>query len=1063
MTARADGGSSRGGRGSDVTASGSGGAGGLVPELLVRIDAVCEAFEAACAADPSSSPDLGAYLTGYDGHERRYLFGYLLALDVEHRDQRGESPTAEDYVSRFPDLSDVIRSHDVFRDPSTRSVQGRASRSRRSAVLDAWLERLTDLDRARHEVLEPIDRDGTGEVLRVRDLDIGRDLAMKVPPRGSGDGEASADDASARRRFLDEAWVTARLEHPGVVPVHHVGVDDQGVAFFTMRLVAGQDLNEAFARVASAKDPTWNRTRALGILLRVAEATAFAHERGVVHGALSPANVRVGEFGEVHVMGWGLADLVDHEASPDLLPRPADPPPGSSPEVGEASSRVAAEQEGRVASAYLAPEQAGGRTECIGAHTDVYAVGAMLRHLLTGRAPYLRVGEAPSVGDLLLRVLRGPPEALAVVAPGSPEELVAICERAMARRIEDRYEDMRALARDLRASLEQRVVAAYRTGPIAELKKWIARNRALAATAAAALVATVVMSGWAWSERSRALQNERTALDATDRAERSQALASRRGAEAARERASLLQLSDARRLSGLEARMGDLWPAAPETVDAMDRWLAEARALLETLPAHVEQLAALRERGTSLGLPPPDPVLAETEAYLEQLRTHRARHDGPDPQDGLDAEARADHIRQDDATIALAEAGLRAEIAADAIRRERAREYGFDDPDDQWWHDDLRDLVARLSGFQEADPYGSTFANIAARREFAIGITERTVTGVAAARAWEEAREAIRAHPEYGGLDLSPQLGLLPLGPDPRSTLWEFLHVQSGAPPERDATSGRWTITGATGIVLVLIPGGTFWMGAQGTDEAGPNFDPLAEPDESTSDGRPVEVTLAPYFLSKYELTQGQWETLTGELPSNWGPGTPVPDSRYPVITRAHPLESVPSSILWSRLPDFGLRLPTEAQWERAARGGNDFPWWTGRDRAALDEAGNLADSTGAGGVFPPSWPFEGELHDGFAFYAPVGVFAPNPFGLHDVIGNVSECCADGFSKTAYDGTPAPGDGRWSREAGSLESRRGGAWTLLATQARSAKRSSALADVGSYDAGVRPAREVVFP
>ena len=113
-------------------------------------------------------------------------------------------------------------------------------------------------------------------------------------------------------------------------------------------------------------------------------------------------------------------------------------------------------------------------------------------------------------------------------------------------------------------------------------------------------------------------------------------------------------------------------------------------------------------------------------------------------------------------------------------------------------------------------------------------------------------------------------MGLLPIGPDPESGLWEFAHLATGTPAERGA-DGRLILTEETGVVLVLIPAGRFWMGAQSTDEAGRNYDPQAQPNE----GPVHEVELSPHFLSKYEMTQGQWQRIMGANPSAYTPATP--------------------------------------------------------------------------------------------------------------------------------------------------------------------------------------------
>src|SRR5262249_15892429 len=118
-------------------------------------------------------------------------------------------------------------------------------------------------------------------------------------------------------RFLEEAQVTGQLDHPGIVPVHEIGLDQNGRIYFTMRLVQGRDLRQIVELVHEGKDG-WNQTRALGVILKVCEAMAYAHSKGVIHRDLKPANVMVGYFGEVYVMDWGLARVVGQADTHDL-------------------------------------------------------------------------------------------------------------------------------------------------------------------------------------------------------------------------------------------------------------------------------------------------------------------------------------------------------------------------------------------------------------------------------------------------------------------------------------------------------------------------------------------------------------------------------------------------------------------------------------------------------------------------------------------------------------------------------------------------------------------------
>ena len=336
-----------------------------------------------------------------------------------------------------------------------------------------------------------IARGGMGVIHKVFDRDARRRLALKVMLYGEPAGESPAVDATWLGRFLEEAQLTSQLDHPGVVPVHEIGVDADDRVYFTMKLVRGEDLRSVFERVKDPDDAEWTQTRALHVMLRVCEAMAYAHAKGIIHRDLKPANVMVGRFGEAYVMDWGVAKLLGKADAHDLRIRPDATSMLQSDRADAAGTDPESPiltMDGAVVGTpvYMPPEQALGRVEDMGPPADVYAMGAMLYHLLAGHMPYVRAGARASNRMILMEVTHGPPPPIAIEARDAPAELVAICEKAMAREIADRYPDMIALARDLRAYLEQRVVSAYETGAIAELRKWVERNRALAATAAAA-------------------------------------------------------------------------------------------------------------------------------------------------------------------------------------------------------------------------------------------------------------------------------------------------------------------------------------------------------------------------------------------------------------------------------------------------------------------------------------------------------------------------------------------------------------------------------------------------
>ena len=427
---------------------------------------------------------------------------------------------------------------------------------------------------------------------------------------------------------------------------------------------------------------------------------------------------------------------------------------------------------------------------------------------------------------------------------------------------------------------------------------------------------------------------------------------------------------------------------------------------------------------------------------------------------------------------ARSEAGLRAaEEALARLEAERAelearlderRTWEFPATEEgraaRWWHANLSSLVDSLDGLQDPETGLLSSRESAAspihgwsiprRLAFALRLREESAAGGDWDRRWRAAIAAIRDEPRYGGLELAWQVGLVPLGPDPESGLWEFWHVATGEEPLRDER-GRLRPTEDTGLVLVLIPAGTFWMGAQSTDPSGRNFDPHAEKNE----GPVHQVALSPYFLSKYEMTQSQWKRFTGRNPSRF-PSTV--DSRGMRADLRHPVESVSWIECRKELPRMGLALPSEAQWESGCRGGTDTPWWTGRGRESLRErnAVNLADQAAArSGVSRRAiaeWP---ELDDGFSAHAPAGTYAANPFGLHEVHGNVWEWCLDAFDTGFYAQSPLADPAAESSD-GARRVSRGGCFRGTPALARSSVRNNETPSSADTTLGVRPARAV---
>ncbi len=353
----------------------------------------------------------------------------------------------------------------------------------------------------RYKIRGEVARGGQGAVLRVWDEDLRRNLAMKVI-LGSGNastGDTPNVDPKTLGRFLEEAQVTGQLDHPGIVPVHELGLDSEGQVYFTMKLVKGETFKDVIEKVHRDEDG-WTMTRTLGVLLKVCEAMSYTHDKGVIHRDLKPANIMVGRFGEVYVMDWGLArvlgkeDAKDIRIKPDLLSSKSEVRTERRNHASNTPDSPLYTMDGDVVGtpAYMSPEQAQGWVSEMGPPSDVYAVGAILYHLLAGHMPYLPPSANMNAYAIWNLVQQGPPKSIAQIATTAPSELVAICEKAMAREPAERYSDMGGLASDLRAFMENRVVQAYRTGTVVELRKWVGRNRSLAFASIAAVVLLVV-------------------------------------------------------------------------------------------------------------------------------------------------------------------------------------------------------------------------------------------------------------------------------------------------------------------------------------------------------------------------------------------------------------------------------------------------------------------------------------------------------------------------------------------------------------------------------------------
>lgn len=347
----------------------------------------------------------------------------------------------------------------------------------------------------RYQLQGEIARGGMGAILRARDADLGRELAVKVLL------ERHADRPEVAQRFIEEAQIGGQLQHPGIVPVYDIGrFGDR--PFFAMKLVKGQTLA---AILADRADPSDDRPRLLGIALQVSQAMAYAHAKGVIHRDLKPANVMVGSFGEVQVMDWGLAKvLVDRRVGEEAPSgRSREPEQGTiirTARSGGSPGTTGSETEAGSllgTPAYMPPEQANGVVATLDRRADVFGLGAILCEILTGRPPYVgrsseEVRRKACNGDLAEAMTR-------LEACGAEAELIALTKSCLAAEAIDRPRDAQQVAEALAAYLagvQQRLEEAQRGRAVAVAKAIEERRRRkVLAALAASLVALITLGG----------------------------------------------------------------------------------------------------------------------------------------------------------------------------------------------------------------------------------------------------------------------------------------------------------------------------------------------------------------------------------------------------------------------------------------------------------------------------------------------------------------------------------------------------------------------------------------
>ncbi|MEZ6196794.1 MAG: bifunctional serine/threonine-protein kinase/formylglycine-generating enzyme family protein [Planctomycetota bacterium] len=939
-------------------------------------------------------------------------------------------------------------------------------------------------------------RGGQGRVYLARDVELGREVALKVLTLGQ------TMSVSDRLRFKGEAEKAAKVDHPNVARIYESGEED-GVPFIAMELVRGETLSTHIrksARLAEHEDEvselhlsfddkstasngdsaksavtatdapsvtsslanTVDR-RAIHDIAKLIESAARglheAHESGLVHRDIKPGNLIVTPDRGLVILDFGMASDLD-AAGPSLTM------------TGDILGTPA----------YMSPEQLAAKRIRIDRRSDVYSLGVTLFECLALRRPF----EAPSREALFQEIIARDAPDLRKLNKNVPEDLAVIVSHAIEKHPDHRYATALDLAEDLRRFRESQNILARPVGALTRTWRWAKRRPATAGLLATVFVAlsaialitslnsrrtnklnqtllttttnlektTKIAEANAEQARQNAEAAARSARDARANERRAREETAAKAAALEREQAALAEktsalseyerMADTRRLASARATADAMWPVHPDLVPDLESWQEKYAPLFARLDGHRKALAALRAKA------PPYPAAARERDFATELsRIAKLEEDLPKLREQVAAEEDAEKKKQGEEAIAQ----LEAELAGlrETVQGRRSWDYG-EDVDLQFRHDTLAKLVTDLAAFTAEE--GGYAASVARRLDRSRRIRKETLEDRAAL--WSETVARIASNPRYGGLTLAPQLGLIPLGPDPASGLEEFLDWRThdwsendGALPER-GEDDRIAMTETRGLIFVLIPGGSFRMGAQ-RDPEKPNFDPEAGPRES-----PVrEVVLAPYLISKYEMTQGQWARFDGVNPARYSTGYSF-RRLIPTVDPRHPVEQVSWDDSTRRLGRLGLLLPTEAQWERAARAGaNPATRWTGTSELAeLARFGNINGSETKAVGFSNQQPGH---EDDWIIHAPVGSFAANAFGLFDTTGNVWEWCRD--ANTGYDVDPAPGDGL-RRSASRNRVFRGGSFNNPTVLARLAYRSANTPTIRGDNLGLRPSRGI---
>lgn len=434
-------------------------------ELPPTVDQLATEFEEVLRAN--QRPRIETFLVSIDAPQRLTLLRRLVHVESCFRRQQGEPVSKADYLDRFPELDgelDPLLEETIGTVHSLENTDvvraGATSRAAQDLILNLGADHVP---RSRqfgdYELLDQIARGGMGVVWKARQRKANRVVALKMILTG---GFAGPEEI---KRFLAEAEAAAHLNHPNIVPLYDVG-EVNGRHYFSMAYIDGKSLDRV------AREQPMESRRAAELTVQIADAVEYAHQKGIIHRDLKPGNILLDVDGKPQVTDFGLAKRFDTD------------------------SQLTATGQVMGTPSYMPPEQALGKTELVGPVSDVYSIGALLYHLLTGRAPF----RAASVVETLDQVVNQEPVPVKKLNPEVPRDLETIIHKSLRKDLHQRYPTAGALADDLRRYLEHRPIRARRTSLAGRVWRWSRRNRAVAAlllAIAVSLMGTLGLTSYA--------------------------------------------------------------------------------------------------------------------------------------------------------------------------------------------------------------------------------------------------------------------------------------------------------------------------------------------------------------------------------------------------------------------------------------------------------------------------------------------------------------------------------------------------------------------------------------